>query len=125
MLLLAEDHPYVRELMVSTLESCGYRVAATGEGGELLELFERHRGDAALAVIDFDLPVCDGGECLRRMRQAGSGMPVILITGRVGEGLEDRFGEEAIVLHKPFTMMDLSRVVSDALTGWGARHAAG
>ncbi len=110
-ILLAEDHPYVREIMRATLESLGHRVIATGNGNEALRAFEVQGPNIRLVVCDLDLPGRTGLDCLRELRRIDQEVPVILTTALVAPDLEDRIAGEALVLRKPFSMGELARLV--------------
>jgi signal transduction histidine kinase/CheY-like chemotaxis protein len=109
-ILLAEDHPYVREIMSATLESHGHRVIATGDGNEAMRLFEAQAPAIGLVILDLDLPGRSGLECLRALRRVDPKLPVILTTGLVTPDLEDRIGGKALLLRKPFAMDELARL---------------
>jgi two-component system OmpR family response regulator len=79
-LLLVEDEARLGELLAAALEASGYavEVAADGERADFLAQTERY--DAV--VLDLGLPGVDGLTLLRRWRQAGLRMPVLVLTAR-------------------------------------------
>jgi len=83
--LLAEDDPFVRELLVETMRSHGYVVLATRDGGEALATGLGHPGPLAMLVTDLHLPVLDGVELARQLREARPGLRVAYLSGDVGE----------------------------------------
>lgn len=78
--LVVEDDPQVARQIESTLVKNGYAVdvARDGEGGSLLAETEPY--DAI--VLDLGLPVIDGLTLLRRWREKGYQMPVLVLTAR-------------------------------------------
>ncbi|MEU9336997.1 response regulator transcription factor [Streptomyces sp. NPDC048290] len=79
--LLIEDDVSVRDGMELVLRRHGYevRTAATGEAGLALLADPT---TVEIAVLDLMLPGIDGFEVCRRLRAAGSTVPVIMLTAR-------------------------------------------
>jgi PAS domain S-box-containing protein len=114
LVLLAEDDPYVRALLVTELERLGFTVAAAADGDELMRLHEARRPALRLLVLDFDLPRQTGGECLRRIRRGGDRVPAILISG-AAESRRRLDDPEVYRLHKPFGLPQFAAAVHRAL----------
>jgi signal transduction histidine kinase/ActR/RegA family two-component response regulator len=110
MVLVADDHRQIRDIIVETLEVAGFDVVPAADGNELLRMLDRHRNQVRLLVIDYDLPARSGLECVRTVRQEGAPLPIIMITGAAADGLEDALAGEALLLRKPFAMADLVRI---------------
>jgi CheY-like chemotaxis protein len=114
LILLAEDEPSLRALVVATLSSIGYRVIATGDGEEALGEFERRSGDISLVVLDVVMPRMDACTAYERMRAIRPDVRVLFVTGyapestRLGEILRGAHGH---LLEKPFTPQTLSAKV--------------
>ncbi|BAL24503.1 response regulator [Azoarcus sp. KH32C] len=79
-ILLIEDNPANLELATYLLETGGYEVIAAEDGEEGLALLKQQRPD--IVVTDLQMPVVDGYEVLRRLRQDASFdvVPVIAVT---------------------------------------------
>jgi PAS domain S-box-containing protein len=71
--LIVDDEPDGRQLMVRILEGRGARVTAVAGGAEALELLKRLRFD--ILVSDIGMPGLDGYELMRRARSLDSGRP--------------------------------------------------
>ncbi len=85
-LLVVDDEPTVRELLVATLRFAGFTVTSAGTGAEALEAARREPPD--LVLLDVMLPDMDGFEVISRLR-AGPGAavppgapPVVFLTAR-------------------------------------------
>jgi DNA-binding response OmpR family regulator len=112
--LVVDDEPIVREVVVSYLERAGYRTLEAGDGDRARELIEREK--PGLVVLDVMLPGTDGLELCRWVR-ARSDLPVILVTARGDEvdrivGLE--LGADDYVT-KPFSPRELAARVRTVL----------
>ena len=77
--LVVEDDPSVRETATLLLERAGLRVTAAGDGREALERLATHHFD--LVLLDVMLPVVDGFEVCRTIRQ-DSQVPIVMLTAR-------------------------------------------
>jgi DNA-binding response OmpR family regulator len=104
--LVVDDEPTLREVVVRYLERAGYRALEAGDGDEAEELLRNQPPD--LVILDLMLPGTDGLELCRRIR-ADSALPVIMLTARGEEadrivGLE--LGADDYVT-KPFSPREL------------------
>ena len=115
MILLAEDHRYVREIMAATLRHVGYEVVQAEDGLALLDHYQAHRDRLRLVIADLDLPGCSGLDGLRQLRARGARLPAILITGTDSRDLSDQLDRETLLLRKPFQMATLARLVYSLL----------
>jgi two-component system, OmpR family, response regulator len=79
-LLIVEDEPVLREQLARALEQSGYAVDAVedGERADFAVCTESY--DAVM--LDLGLPRVDGLTLLRRWRQSGIGVPVLVLTAR-------------------------------------------
>lgn len=85
--LLIEDDASVRDGMELVLRRHGYAVDTAATGEDALALLAGPTGACVeLAVLDLMLPGMDGFEVCRRLRAAGSALPVIMLTARGDDG---------------------------------------
>ena len=77
--LIIEDDPNIADLLHLYLEKEGYVTAIAPDGGKGLEKFRELHPD--LVLLDIMLPVMDGWEVLRNIRQE-SKTPVIMLTAK-------------------------------------------
>ena len=105
--LVVEDDPSARNLLVAILEDDGYDVRALADGSAALVVaatFKPH-----LALLDSGLPGITGGEVARRLRQT-SDLLIIFVTGaHAAEDVHAAFkvGADDYVV-KPFDPEELS-----------------
>jgi DNA-binding response OmpR family regulator len=79
-ILLVEDDRSIASFVAPELEHLGFHVLCAYDGLSGLE--EARRFGPELIVLDIMLPGLDGVGVLRRVRQAGSRVPVIMLTAR-------------------------------------------
>ena len=108
-MLVIEDEPDIRDLLVFHLERDGYAVMTCQNGAEGLRLARTAPPD--LVLLDLMLPEMDGLEVCRRLRQdpATRAVPIVMLTARGDEvdrvlGLE--LGADDYVV-KPFSPREL------------------
>jgi two-component system, chemotaxis family, chemotaxis protein CheY len=84
-ILVADDAPAVLDVLHDVLTNAGHEVVRANSGAEALRRFQEAR--PALAVIDIMMPDMDGVLVLEGIRRLDGEVPVILITGIVGESI--------------------------------------
>jgi DNA-binding response OmpR family regulator len=112
--LVVDDEPIVREVVVSYLEREGFRTLEAGDGDEARELVESQ--SPSLVVLDLMLPGTDGLDLCRWIR-ARSDLPVIMLTAR-GEEADRIVGLELGAddyITKPFSPRELAARVRTVL----------
>jgi CheY-like chemotaxis protein len=124
LVLVAEDNEHVRDIVAQAVESAGYRAVQVGDGAAAVEAFHRHREDARLVVLDLDLPERSGLSCLEEIRRHHPGLPVLIITGNVGQVSPTSLGGADHLLEKPFRPGELLVTITGILRTPGGREAA-
>lgn len=79
-ILIAEDEERIVSFLEKGLRAAGYTTLAVDDGIDALALARDDSFD--LLVLDLGLPRMDGTEVLRRMRERGERMPVVVLTAR-------------------------------------------
>jgi len=118
--LVAEDDPEMRRIIVETLRHARHDVFDVGDGAALLvELAKnaRFNYDAVdVVVADLRMPLCSGLQALETIRKFRRQLPVVLLTAFADEELNaqiERLG--ATLLDKPVSMDRLRDVVGAQL----------
>ncbi len=120
--LVVDDDPTVREVVVSYLQAAKHEVVETADGESVAAMVRDQRID--LVVLDLMLPGIDGLEVCRRLRTAGDDVPVIMLTALGSEtdrvvGLE-RGADDYVT--KPFSPRELVLRVESVLRRAGGRE---
>ncbi|MGE5223471.1 MAG: response regulator transcription factor [Omnitrophica WOR_2 bacterium] len=105
--LLVDDEVAITTNLAPFLERAGFTVSVAGDGEEALRKVSSNSPE--LIIMDVLMPKLDGRETLRRLRQNGSWIPVILLT-QVGEAAERAMALEEGAddyLNKPFDPHEL------------------
>jgi DNA-binding response OmpR family regulator len=105
--LLVDDEPAITENLAPLLERAGFEVVTASNGERALEVIAAESPD--VMVLDVLMPKIDGREVLRRLRQEGNWIPILLLT-QVGEAVERAMALEEGAddyLNKPFDPHEL------------------
>jgi two-component system, cell cycle sensor histidine kinase and response regulator CckA len=112
-ILLVEDEDAVRNLVKRILEQAGYQVLVARNGAEALELCQRPELALDLLLTDAVMPVMSGPELLRRVMVLRPALRLLIMSG-----YSDRPAVSGIpFIAKPFTPVQLERIVREALDG--------
>ena len=82
-ILVVEDEPQMRAMLIDNLEFEGYGVTAVDTGEAALAELERTL--YSLLIVDVMLPGISGFDVCRRLRDQGTYVPIILLTARTHE----------------------------------------
>jgi two-component system cell cycle sensor histidine kinase/response regulator CckA len=116
-ILFAEDEEALKELVRTLLEANGYTVLTARDGVEALQVFKAHKDEIALVITDLGLPLLDGWESFKKMREIKPDIPAIVATGYVDAlSRSDMLKNGARdVVQKPYVPDKLLRTVRDVL----------
>ena len=106
-ILVVEDDTNIRDGLVDTLDSEGYRVTAASDGQEALDRFAKIPFD--LVILDIMMPKLNGYDVCRTIRKTHEAIPIIMLTAK-GEEIDKvvglQLGADDYVT-KPFGVREL------------------
>jgi PAS domain S-box-containing protein len=121
-LLLVEDNPVNQQVALGVLGKMGQDTEVTGNGEEALQALAAGRYD--LVLMDVQMPVMDGLQATRRIRElgleaGGRRLPVIAMTAHAMQGDRERCLESGMddYLSKPLVTADLAAILDRWLPG--------
>jgi CheY-like chemotaxis protein len=104
--LVVEDRPEVRSLVVEALQASGYRVLGAAEGREALQVAADHPGAIHMLLTDVIMPRMRGKELADQLKQLRPEIRVLYISGYAADVLSSRglldSGDSYIA--KPFSL---------------------
>lgn len=112
--LIVDDDRFVRKLITTTLEDvAGFRLLEAADGEAAIAAAVEHR--PRLVFLDVDMPRLDGISALRRLREHEelAGMRVIMLTAGSEYEQDARAAGADEFLTKPFSPLDLLRLVEE------------
>jgi DNA-binding response OmpR family regulator len=104
--LVVEDNLHVRNVTCEFLTMMGFSVRDAEDGREALEMVRRENFD--LIITDFMMPVMNGKELIREVRQVkGERLPIILVSGLDLENKDMLQNAYTRTLRKPYAFQTL------------------
>ncbi|GAA4447866.1 hypothetical protein GCM10023189_04870 [Nibrella saemangeumensis] len=114
--LIAEDSSVIQNLARKILEFQNYDITAVKNGEQVLQILEKE--DFSILLLDINMPIMDGMECVRRVRALPqpqkAAVPIVAITGNAKNYTEEEFKAAGFndVLVKPLNFDRLVEVVN-------------
>lgn len=118
--LIVDDDPFIRRLIVTTLEGVStFRLHQASDGEQAVQAARRE--SPRLVFLDIDMPRLDGIEACRQMRAepAMAGARIVMLTASADDSARSRAAAAGAdrFLTKPFSPLDLLRLVDDLEDG--------
>jgi CheY-like chemotaxis protein len=114
--LIVDDDPFIRKLIVTTLEGVSSFELHEASDGEEAVRVARSEGPR-LVFLDIDMPRLDGIEACRQMRgePAMAGSKIVMLTASADDSARSRAEQAGAdrFLTKPFSPLDLLRLVDE------------
>lgn len=118
LLLVVDDEPSLRDIISRYLTGLGHEVRVAASGEAALAAFRDAEAD--LVLTDINMPGGDGIEIILQLREMGSDVPIVAMSGG-GRLDKEHLLEDAtllgatLTLEKPFDLPALRAAVEDAL----------
>jgi CheY-like chemotaxis protein len=123
LILVVDDVADNRDIYTQYLVHEGFQVALAGDGQEALDKANHLAPD--LIVMDLSLPVMDGWEATRRLKQNGitKNIPVIALTAHAQDGVAETAGEAGCdrFITKPCPPDELTQEIVRMLDEWPSK----
>jgi CheY-like chemotaxis protein len=112
--LIAEDSSVIQNLVKKILEFQNFEITVVKNGEQVIQLLAKESFD--IILLDINMPVMDGMECVKAIRQLAepkSKIPVVAITGNARNYTDEDFNSAGFtdVLMKPLNFDRLVSVV--------------
>jgi len=116
-LLIADDEAKFLESLAKRLEIRGFYVARASDGRQALRYAYQERFD--LALIDLKMPIIDGKQVLRHLKEHNNSVEVIIMTGHGSEELAEECLEIGAFgyIPKPY---ELDKIIEILRTAYAA-----
>lgn len=114
-ILVVDDDAYVRTLVVKILNGRGYLALPAGDAWQAMDQLQQHNID--LIILDLRMPgPVDGEQLLFTLRDQGSDVPVIVLSGWVDDDIRDAPPDCVhAVLKKPIKVDSFAETVASVL----------
>ena len=83
--LIVEDEASIRDFVVINLKRSGYEVFEASNGEEAIKIFDEHSNEIDVAILDIMMPIIDGLEVCKYLREKSKRLGIIMLTARTQE----------------------------------------
>ncbi len=119
-ILVVEDEPLVLNMMENVLTELGYKVLPARHPKEALEFARSYSQEIHLLITDIVMPHMNGKQLSQRIMSLRPGIKTIFMSGYTPEAIIDNgiIKDDVHFIQKPFSPIDLTRMVRNALEGY-------
>lgn len=113
--LVAEDNPAVREFIIRSLSSAGYRPTAVADGQQALDTLSKEKFD--VLVTDIVMPNVDGIALALKAVRLFPDLRIVMISGYAQERMRAHNLDALVhrIIAKPFSLEEICDAVKDSL----------
>lgn len=113
--LVAEDNPAVREFIIRSLSSAGYRPFPVADGQQALDTLAKEKFD--VLVTDIVMPNVDGIALALKAVRLFPDLRIVMISGYAQERMRAHNLDALVhrIIAKPFSLEEICDAVKDAL----------
>lgn len=117
--LVVDDEDTVRKVIHRVLARIGFEVREAEHGRAALDVLQQVEGQVRLMLLDLTMPEMDGEDTLKALKETGSILPVLLMSGYSETEAAERFGVYSVrgYIEKPFEINGLRDKVLRAIAG--------
>lgn len=116
LILLVEDEPLIREMLVEALADAGFSTLAADSAQSAFQMFEENSAEIRGLVTDINLADgMDGWELACAARELASDLPVVYLSGASGHQWASRGVPNSLMIAKPFAPAQVVVAISSLL----------
>jgi PAS domain S-box-containing protein len=116
-IIIAEDEPQVREIMMSILKDNGYKIIVVENGEDAVRQFRENRGAVSLVLLDVIMPVKNGRQAYEEIKCIAPGIKTIFMSGYNDDIISKKWilQEGLTFISKPINPGTLTRKIREVL----------
>jgi len=116
-IMLVEDNETNQLIAKSLLQQVGIEVILASNGKEALELYQQHKENLDLILMDLHMPVMNGYEAAQEIRKISKDIPIIAMTADVNPDVSEKCEQSGIYhfISKPFNPDRLVKTIENIL----------
>jgi two-component system sensor histidine kinase/response regulator len=117
LVLLAEDNNTNQLIAKSLLEQVGIESIIANDGQEAVEQYKEHRDSIDLILMDLHMPIMNGYEAAKKIRELSTKVPIVAMTADVILGVQDKCKQSGIFhyISKPFNPDHFIQTIKDII----------
>jgi len=115
--LVAEDDKAVLQMIKEYFENYGYKVFTATNGDEAISVFNEHKGEIAVCLLDVVMPKKSGIEAYKEIKILNPSIKAIIMSGYATElnRHKDEFWEGTLFIQKPVSPNELIKMTRELL----------
>jgi two-component system cell cycle sensor histidine kinase/response regulator CckA len=116
-ILVVDDDPMVRKVVVGTLDSVGYQTIEAANGTNAIEIYRARHDEIRAVVLDMVMPDMTGKSTYLALRQIDSNVAVLLMTGHLFNPQVQELLDLGVrsYISKPYTIAELAAAITAVL----------
>jgi PAS domain S-box-containing protein len=116
-ILFVEDEKMLRDLVNAFLVAKGYTVLTAADGNEAVVLYQQHKEEIQLVILDMNLPKFNGYEVFHRLKTANRTVKVILASGYLEFDMKSKMLKAGVkdFIQKPYSPHEMLRRIRSLL----------
>jgi CheY-like chemotaxis protein len=115
--LIAEDEANMLHLLEKIFLRRGYKVLKANDGQSALEVYQRHKDEIDVVLLDMGLPKISGREVSLKIRSENPDVKVIITSGYIEPSMKSQLDHARVkFLHKPYTPADVFKTLQSLTT---------
>jgi len=109
LILVVDDEAALRSLAHDTLEAYGYRVMSTENGLEAVEVYQKHKDEISVVILDMVMPKMGGHEAFLKLKEINPHVKALLSTGYSQTGKAQEILDSGVLgfIQKPYQLNEL------------------
>jgi len=112
-ILIADDEEYIREMVIGTLNNCGFECFENSNGKDAVSTYRANPPHFfSIVILDDRMRPLDGRDALPQILEINPEARVVMFTTAVSEV---EFKGAVALVHKPVRMIALLQVIEDVL----------
>ena len=116
--MLVDDSADVRESTRDILIALGYQTLLAADGDEAIALIQENASCCDLILMDVMMPKTNGIEAAQAIHALAPEKPILFFSAYSRDDPEQRpdLPQDSILIRKPISALDLSTIITKALT---------
>ena len=116
-ILLVDDEEMIADIGQRMLEKLGYRVLLAESGSKALKVYETHREEIDLVILDMIMPAMGGSEAFDKLKAINPAIQVLLSSGYSLNGQASQIMKRGCdgFIQKPFSLEQISKKIREIL----------
>jgi CheY-like chemotaxis protein len=115
--LIAEDEEHMVELLRKILLQAGYHILAATDGQQAIDLYQDHKNEIDIVLVDLGLPKASGSEVIRVLKEQNPQLTIIVATGYLEPELKSDLLRAGVTdyVQKPYHLNDVLEKLSSIM----------